>query len=93
MGPRNRALVRLALVPWPLGVLLVLPASLPVPHWLSLLYVLIAGIGAVWFTDFSKAGIGASGGPSLPDRLAAWPWALYISLLLISTWLRAGVSL
>lgn len=94
---RNRGLVRIALFAWPLGVVLVLPASLPVPHWLSLMYVLIAGIGAVWFTDFSKAE--PAGAPPIDGRplVVRGEWRLWLPWMALSLlclgWLRFGVSL
>lgn len=91
---RNRGLVQLTVLAWPLGVLLVLPASFPVPHWISLLYVGIAGIGAVWFTDFSKAeGAGPSrSGQAHLGRLTLGTWLLWAALVALAVGvLRAGV--
>ena len=96
MAARNAGLVRLALLAWPLGVALALPASFPIPHWISLLYVVIAGVGAVWFTDFSKAEPDAPApeGDPLPDALAVAPWLLWAALLALCVGvLRNGVAL
>ncbi|MCA9644867.1 MAG: hypothetical protein H6718_24190 [Polyangiaceae bacterium] len=104
VSARNRGLVGLALFAWPIGVLLVLPASLPVPHWLSLMYVLIAGVGSVWFTDFSKADAKAGKSPvsdtetSTPDGLNVALPALNAGLWVVLTLLcllvlRHGVHL
>ncbi len=94
---RNRGLIQLSLFAWPLGVLLVLPSSLPVPHWISLFYVVIAGVGAVWFTDFSKAeleGAPVPVGDALADRLAWWPWVVWLAVTALCVGvLRHGVTL
>lgn len=91
VSARNRGLIRLALLPWPLGVVLVLPASLPFPHWVSALYVVIAGVGAVWFTDFSKAGLAPSRATliSLPASFVVWPWVALLALEVLSIFVMA----
>jgi hypothetical protein len=51
---RNRYLVQAAVWPWLFGVILALPFAFPVPHWLSLFYVCIAGAATTFVTEFSK---------------------------------------
>ncbi len=89
---RNRALIRLAVLAWPIGVVLVLPSSWPFPAWISAFYVVIAGIGAVWFTEFSKRGAAVPPCEPVPDTLPWWP-AVALGLLtaLNLTILRHGV--
>ncbi len=95
VAQRNRGLVRIALLAWPIGVALSLAASFPVPHWISLMYVFTAGFGAVWFTDFSKAQSAAPSvtGARLPNRWHVLPWVAWAALVaLCMLVLRHGVS-
>lgn len=92
---RNRYLVRAAVFPWLLGVLLSLPATWPPAHWLLVVYTVAAGAGSTFVTEFSRplTGLPARRGPFL-DRLPVEAVAALVALYaVLEAVFRRGVRL
>jgi hypothetical protein len=92
---RARTIVQVGVVPWLLGTLVVVLASLSSPHWLSRVYPVLSGfflIGA-WrrARRISPPEITARQW----DPIASWPWllALAVSLLVYVLVLGPGVRI
>lgn len=51
---RKRFLVDTAVLAWLTGIALVLPSAFPIPHWLSIFYVVIAGASTTFTTEYSR---------------------------------------
>jgi hypothetical protein len=90
---RRRFLIDTAILAWPVGVLLVLPSAFPVPHWLSIAYVIVAGAATTFTTEYSRKLTTPPSRTAAIGKVSIVGVVVLVALWAVCFWLTAGVAL